>query len=97
MEGLVPIQQLQDLWGAKMRASVKTAAYGLLKNLSASEVEELVDVLTHFNNICKEECRAECLVGGCENEEKSLIEGKTAGSTNIYMSGSQSVCPCCKR
>ncbi len=80
-----------------MRASVKTAAYGLLKNLTAAEVEELIEVLAYFNKSCREDCRAECLANGCARQQKSLTENKTAGSTNIYMAGGQSVCPCCKR
>lgn len=80
-----------------MKASVKTAAYGLLKNLTSAEVEELIEVLAHFNRRCREDSRADCLAQGCETKEKRLLEEKTAGSTNIYMSGSQSVCPCCKR
>jgi hypothetical protein len=80
-----------------MRASVKTAAYGLLKSLTPPEVEELCEVLTYFNTHCREDSRAECLAQGCEMEKKSMTENKTAGSTNIYMSGSQSVCPCCRR
>jgi hypothetical protein len=80
-----------------MRASVKTAAYGLLKSLIVDEVKELCEVLTYFNSRCREDCRADCLAQGCESEKKSLTENKTAGSTNIYMQGSQSVCPCCRR
>jgi hypothetical protein len=80
-----------------MRGPVKTAAYGLLKSLTPAEVEALCQVLTYFNTHCREGCRAECLAQGCETEQKSLTENKTAGSTSIYMSGSQSVCPCCRR
>jgi hypothetical protein len=80
-----------------MRESVKTAAYGLLKNLTVAEVNELVEVLSYFNNTCREDCRADCLVKGCETQKKSLLEEKTTGSTNIYMQGGQSVCPCCRR
>ena len=85
-----------------MKPTVKTAAYGLLKSLTAQEVEELVEVLTYFNTHCKEDVRAECLRLGCKDpekanpEERTLME-KTAGSTDIYLSGGQSVCPCCRR
>src|SRR5947209_4309271 len=96
--------KMQKLWIRKMKDVVKTAAYNLLDTLDSAEIEELVKVLTYYNNTCKEDSRAACLRHGCakkdgetlSKEEKTLTE-KTAGSTQIYLSGGQSVCPCCKR
>ncbi|MCC7418662.1 MAG: hypothetical protein IT428_00125 [Planctomycetaceae bacterium] len=87
-----------------MKNEVKKAAYNLLNTLTPDEVEELVEVLTYFNRKCQEDHRAECLNSGCAKKkgeelsprEKVLTE-KTAGSSQIYLSGSNSVCPCCKR
>jgi hypothetical protein len=83
-----------------MKASVKTAAYGLLKTLSKAEVEELIEVLSYHNIIVREDQRADALLNGTDGEKSAqarIIEGRTAGSTSIYMSGGQSVCPCCRR
>lgn len=87
-----------------MKDSVKTAGYNLLDTLSESEIEELIEVLRYYNNTCATDSRAKCLLLGCSKRdgsqpsesERQLME-KTAGSTNVYMSGSSSVCPCCKR
>lgn len=97
-------REMQELWVCEMKENVKTAAYNLLDSLTALEVEELIEVLKYYNSSCQEDSRAECLRVGCSKKdgsqpsegERRLME-KTAGSTNIYMSGSSSVCPCCKR
>ena len=87
-----------------MKNAVKTAAYNLLDTLSPAEIKELVEVLTYYNEKCRTDSRAACLQHGCQKSEgevmteneRRLIE-KTAGSTDIYLSGGSSVCPCCKR
>lgn len=83
-----------------MKDSVKSAAYGILKNLTKDEVVELIEVLEYHNSNDQESQRADSLLNGrvkVKSAEEWRIEYKTAGSTNIYMQGGQSVCPCCKR
>jgi hypothetical protein len=66
------VWQMRNLWSPQMRASVKTAADGLLKSLSADEIVELCEVLMRFNNRCKEDSRAKCLAHGCRVDGKTL-------------------------
>ena len=86
-------------------------AVNLLKNVSENDLDELIKVLSYFNQRCKEKHRSLCLQNGCEQpepEEKELrrVEKRIEelvkslikeSSQNFYMQTSTPTCKCCGR
>jgi hypothetical protein len=86
-------------------------AENLLTQLSRDEVAKLVQVLDYYNSGCVEDSRARCLRNGCETKQDPELEQeckdaldtkkrkaiKLSGAQEVYLTTSQSICPCCRR
>ena len=92
-----------------MNRRIYRACYSILDNFSSTDVDEIVEVLKHYNK-CKEGSRAPCLAKGCENDNSELNkrvqpyresmtvnEQFSARAKSVYSGPSTSSCPRCGR
>jgi hypothetical protein len=55
-----------------MNRKMVVACHSILDNFTKDEVDEIVEILKHYNSLCKEESRAACLAKGCQNDNSSI-------------------------